>query len=92
MDRKTAQGYAIDALLWLTKHNQYLEDFLILSGVNINDLRNRAKEPEFLCFVLDFFMTSDDLIVNLSEDLNIKPEEVKIARSVLSGEVLIHWT
>lgn len=92
MDRKTAQGYAIDALIWLTENKQYLDEFLILSGAKIDDLRVRSKEAEFLCFVLDFFMTSDNLIVSLSENLNIAPEQVQIARSVLSDETLYHWT
>ena len=92
MDKKTAQGYAIDALICLTENKQYLDDFLILSGAKIDDLRVRSKESEFLCFVLDFFMTSDNLIVSLCKNLNIAPEQVQIARSVLSEENLCHWT
>ena len=92
MDRITAQGYAFDALIWLTKNKRFLQDFLILSGANPDHLRSHSKEPEFLCFVLDFFMTSDDLIINLSKDLNIAPEHIQRARSVLSGEDLHNWT
>tara|TARA_B100000902_G_C27081319_1_gene799044 strand:- start:314 stop:592 length:279 start_codon:yes stop_codon:yes gene_type:complete len=92
MDRVTAQGYAFDALLWLIKHKQFLQDFLILSGAKTDHLKGRAKEPEFLCFVLDFFMTSDDLIIKFSKDLNIAPEHLQRARSVLSGGDLHHWT
>ena len=92
MDRKTAQGHAIDALIWLTENKQYLDNFFILSGAKIDDLRTRSKEADFLCSVLDFFMTSDNLIVSLSKKLNIAPEQVQIAHSVLSDENLCHWT
>ena len=92
MEIDDAKGFAIKALLWLAKDNQNLEAFLMSSGANANDLRIRSKDPEFLSFILDFFMTSDKLVVSLSQDLNISPEEIQIARSVLSGGDLPHWT
>ena len=92
MEIDNAKGFAIKALLWLAKDNQNLEAFLMSSGANANDLRIRSKDPEFLSFILDFFMTSDELVLSLSQDLNISPEEIQIARSVLSGGDLPHWT
>ena len=92
MNKETAQRYAMDALLWLAKDNYYLNNFLISSGANTHDLRLRSKDPEFLSFVLDYFMTSDDLILALSKDLKVSPEKVRTARLVLSGRDLHHWT
>ena len=92
MDKETAKDYAIEALLLLAKDSQHLDAFLISSGANIKDLRIRAKDLEFLSFVLDFFMTSDELLINLSEKLNILPEQIQKARSVLAGGELLHWT
>ena len=92
MDRNKATGYAIDALLWLADNEQSLEVFLSASGANAEDLRVRAKDPEFLAFVLDFFMTSDELIISLSEKINISPEQLDMARSALSGGNLPNWT
>ena len=67
MNRDKATSYAINALLWLADNQQSLERFLNASGANADDLRERAQDPEFLGFVLDFFMTSDELITTLSE-------------------------
>lgn len=92
MDKNTAIGYAIDALLWLADNQESLEVFLNASGANADDLRIRANDPEFLSFVLDFFMTSDELITKLSEDLRISPEQLNLARSTLSGGNLPNWT
>jgi hypothetical protein len=92
MDKNKATGYAIDALMWLAKNQQSLELFLSASGANAEDLRVRAKDPEFLAFVLDFFMTSDKLITSLSEEINISPEQLDMARSTLSGGILPNWT
>ena len=92
MNKDTATSYAIDALLWLADNQQSLEMFLNASGANADDLRKRAQDPEFLGFVLDFFMTSDELITTLSEDLKIPPEQLCIARSTLTGGDLPNWT
>ena len=92
MNKDKATSYAIDALLWLADNQQSLEMFLNASGANADDLRERAQDPEFLIFVLDFFMTSDELITTLSEDLKISPEKLYIARSTLTGGDLPNWT
>ena len=92
MDKDKATVYAIEALLWLADNQQSLEVFLNVSGASADDLRVRAKDPEFLGFVLDFFMTSDELIKSLSEDLKIAPEQLNIARSTLLGGDLPNWT
>ena len=92
MDKNTAESHAIDALLWLSNNQQSLEMFLNLSGANADDLRTRPQDAEFLAFVLDFFMTSDELIISLSQDLKISPEQLNIARSTLSGGKLPNWT
>ena len=92
MEKDKAKSYAITALQWLAKDNQNLEAFLMYSGADADDLRNGSKNPEFLAFVLDFFMTSDDLILNFSEDLKISPEKIRIACSILSGGDLANWT
>ena len=92
MNKDKATSYAINALLWLADNQQSLEVFLNASGANADDLRERAQDPEFLGFVLDFFMTSDELITTLSEDLKISPNQLHIARLTLAGGDLPNWT
>ena len=92
MDKETAKGYAIDAFMWMAKDKQVLDAFLSCSGANASDLRIRSNDPEFLTFVMDFLMTSDKMILDLSKELNILPEKLQTARSILAGGELIHWT
>ena len=92
MEINNAKELAINALLLLAKDNQNLEAFLLSSGANADDLRIRSKDQEFLGFVLEFFMTSDELILSLSRDLTISPDKIRRAYYVLSGDNLVHWT
>ena len=92
MDTKTAKDYASDGLLWLTRNQRYLEAFLVSSGTTVKSLRSRSDDTEFLSFVLDFFMTSDELILNLCRDLDIEPENIQRARHALSNKDLSDWT
>ena len=92
MDKEKATSYAISALIWLANNQQSLEMFLNASGASPDDLRVRAQDPEFLGFVLDFFMTSDELMTSLSVDLKIAPAQLNIARSTLAGGDLPNWT
>ena len=92
MDKETAKGYASDGLLWLAKNKNYLEAFLIVSGTAIQDLRIRSNDTEFLVFVLDFLMTSDELIRNLCSSLNIDPETLRQAQYALSDQGIREWT
>ena len=91
MDRETARGPAINALMWLTEHEQYLEDSPVLLGAKTNNLKLHLKELEFLSFVQDFFVTSDDLIVYLNQDLKIPPKHIQVAHSVLSSADWHQW-
>jgi len=91
MNKSIAEQYAIAALNWLSENPMDLKLFLDQNGASINDVRIRAAEPEFLTFVLDFFLTSDQLVVELSNHLNIKPENLSLARDCLGGTP-INWT
>ena len=92
MQLNTAKNYALESLIWLSKNTDHLETFLISSGANLEEIRTRSKDPEFLSFVLDFIMTADELVCGVSKDLNISPDQLKMAYSALSGGDLMHWT
>ena len=92
MDHQKAKKYAAEALLWLAQNSQHLESFLLFSGANPSHLRTYSKDPKFLSFVLDFFMTSDKLIIELSKDSQLSPEQIQKASAVLSSGDLPHWT
>ncbi|MBL4807528.1 MAG: DUF3572 domain-containing protein [Rhodobacteraceae bacterium] len=91
MKQEHAETLAIQALGWLANETERLEHFLNASGVSVDDLRNRAQEPEFLGFVLDFMLLDDKTILTFAEDTGNHPEDISQARFVLSGG-LPNWT
>ena len=89
-DEATAIGQ--DALIWLAGQPEALGRFLALSGLNPALLRDRAADPEFLGFVLDFLLGSDETILAFAADTGLNPEDPARARLKLSGGELPNWT
>ena len=91
MNKENAEILAIQALSWLAGDEEILEQFLNVSGAAPGDLRARAKEPEFLGFVLDFIMRDDKTILGFCEAAGSAPDAVQKARFTLGGG-LPNWT
>lgn len=80
------------ALIWLVGRPEALEAFLALSGADAAEVRARAAEPEFLGFVLDFLLQSEDLTVDFARDSGLRPEAPARARAALPGGAVPDWT
>lgn len=91
MHKDQAETLAIQALSWLAKDPDILGQFLNTTGAAPGDLRARAKEPEFLSFVLDFIMRDDETILGFCGSANTSPEAILHARATLGGG-LPNWT
>ena len=91
MNQNSAETLAIQALSWLAGDDEILEQFLNATGAAPGDLRERAKAPEFLGFVLDFIMRDDETILGFCERAGHTPEAVIKARHTLGGG-LPNWT
>ena len=87
-----AQTFALSALAALIEHEDLRDQFLGSSGLAPNELSERANDPEFLGFVLDFILQGDDAILNLSAALSVSPETFVEARVALPGGDTPHWT
>jgi hypothetical protein len=55
-------------------------------------MRRLANDPEFLGFVLDFLLGSDDLVRGFAAEAGIRPEEPMRARAALPGGAVPDWT
>lgn len=86
-----AETMAIQALSWLASDEEILLQFLNATGAAPGDLRARAKEPEFLGFILDFIMRDDETILGFCTVSGATPEAVARARISLEGGVP-NWT
>lgn len=55
-------------------------------------MRERAADPEFLGFVLDFLLMDDATLIAFAEDEGIAPDRPLRARAALPGGKLPNWT
>jgi hypothetical protein len=85
MDRSEAETLALKALAFLAREGEILNRFLALSGLNPQDLRNRADDPLLLAAVLDFLLGNDKLLVTLAQSEGIDAKVVHAARRALPG-------
>lgn len=92
MRRAEAAEIGEQALVWLAGEPEALGAFLGASGLDPGDLRARAREPEFLGFLLDFLLSDEALLLAFCAAAGIAPALPARARAALPGGDLPHWT
>ena len=85
MQRSDAETLALKGLSWLAGDPETLLRFLDVSGLEPDDLRGRAGDPELLAAVLDYLLADDALMTGLCAGEGIKTEDVHKARTLLPG-------
>ena len=88
MQRFTAETLALKALAFLVGHDEALGRFLTLSGIHLQELRERADDPLLLAAVLDFVLGEDRLLLEFAEAEAVDPKRVHEARRALPGATL----
>ncbi|WP_171326262.1 DUF3572 domain-containing protein [Halovulum dunhuangense] len=92
MRRDDAETLALGALGWIASDPDRAGAFLGASGASVEDLRDRAADPDFLGFVLDFLLMDEASVLAFAESLPCRPEDVMRARAGLPGGDLPNWT
>lgn len=92
MNREQAEIIGIKALGWLAAEEDLVGQFLNMSGSTTDDLRNRAQDPDFLGFVLDFLMLSDETVIAFCEAFTLPTDTPMQARMALPGGDIPNWT
>jgi hypothetical protein len=92
MPPRPADEIAILALGLLAADPEQAAAFLAASGAAPADLRQRATEPLFLGFVLDFVMADDALARRFCESEGLSAEQLHRARAALPGGAAPDWT
>jgi hypothetical protein len=92
MTPDVAETIAVKALVWIAERDELASSFLGASGATADELRERASDPEFLGFVLDFLLSDEDVLLGFCEDVTLKPDLPMRARAVLPGGDLPNWT
>lgn len=90
--RDQAETTALQALAWIAGDTDRVGAFLGASGLGADDLRQRASDPEFLGFVLDFLLADEATLLAFCEESALSPERPMRARLALPGGDLPHWT
>ena len=92
MPRERAETVAVQALGWMAAQEELLEGFLAAAGCAPEDLRARAREPEFLGFVLDFLLGDEAALMAFCHSVRMAYETPMLARVSLPGGDAWHWT
>ncbi len=92
MNIDAAAELARDALIWLAGQPEILGNFLAASGADAAELRARIADPEFLGFVLDFVLGSEDVARDFTAHAGLPPDALLRARAALPGGDLPDWT
>jgi Protein of unknown function (DUF3572) len=83
--REAAETLAIQALSFIAADAERLGRFLGLSGIGPAQIREAAREPEFLAGVLDYLMSDERLLTEFARETDHDPITVSQARHVLGG-------
>jgi hypothetical protein len=85
MQSSAAETLALKVLAFLAGNGEALGRFLGLSGINPQDLRERADDPLVLAAVLDFLLGDDKLLLEFAQDEGVDTKIVHAARRALPG-------
>ncbi len=92
LTQQSAEILALEVLSWLVGNEELLPVFLGSTGAGEADLRQRAKDPEFLGSVLDFLLMDDAWIQAFCEASDNTPDYPLRARAALPGGAQVNWT
>ena len=92
LSQDSAELLALEALGWLAGNDDLVGTFLGSTGASASDMRERARDPEFLASVLDFLLMDDAWIEAFCTEKDYKPEFPRRARAALPGGAAVNWT
>lgn len=89
---EAAETLGLQALTWLVGNEDLLPVFLGATGASENDIKQQAKNPEFLGSVLDFLMMDDAWVVSFCDVYSMSYDRPMHARAALPGGQQVNWT
>ena len=87
-----AEMIALRALGWLVGNEELCPVFLGAAGASIDELRERATEPELQASVLEFLTMDDQWIIAFCDAEGLDYDRPLRARYALPGAQQMHWT
>lgn len=86
-----ARELAMSAMIQVITRPDLASSFLDASGLRIEDLRALSHTTELAVNVLDFVLEADSRVLEVAEALTIKPQDLLVARTALSGPGSFGW-
>ena len=85
MHPSAAETLALKALGHIAADEECFARFLRISGLQLDDLRRRAAEPELLAAVVDFMLSDEELCESFLTAEQLEAQELHSARRALPG-------
>jgi hypothetical protein len=82
--KAAAEQIAIAGLNFLTSDMEHLGGFLAATGLGPQNLRESARQPEFLAAVLQHIMQDESLLLAFAAHASVAPETVAHADFALN--------
>jgi hypothetical protein len=92
LSQDAAEAIALQCLAWLAGNEELLPVFLGATGAGVEDLRERAQDPDFLGSVLDFVLMDDAWVTAFCDHAGLAATTPGAARAALPGGAQVHWT
>lgn len=88
---RAAEELALKALSHIAEHPELVSALFVSSGLDPETLREAARSPNFHTHLLDFLLEDDRRVLEFSQAVGIRPEEVLAARTVIGGPGSFGW-
>ena len=80
---EAAESLAIQALAFLADDGERLGRFLAVTGIGPEEIRDAAREPQFLAGVLEYLSGDEPLLIEFASYADMNPSEVARACAAL---------
>jgi hypothetical protein len=85
LTREHAETLALNGLAFLAGRGEEIERFLRNTGIDADELRRRAADPDMLRAVLEYILAGDATTADFCAEQNLDPRQLHEANHVLSG-------
>jgi len=85
MDPEKAQLLAISSLQYIAGDEAVLSQFIALTGMTVDDLREMPKDEAFYSAILDFLLGHEPTLLAFAAHAQIDPINVQKAKYALSS-------
>ena len=89
ISHEEAEILAVRALGFLAQHQERVEGFVRMTGVEVDDLKDHLSDPRYLGAVLDYLLADERYLLEFAERVGIAPELPYAARRKLEGAIPI---